>query len=75
MIKNMVKVGFVIGLLCLILAGYLAFFTDLMDSLGANGIVIISLIAGLGLLLLIPSKIYLMILYFQKKSNEIKREN
>ena len=52
MIERMVKIGFVVGLLCVILAGYLAFCTDIMDSMGVNGILIISLIAGLGLLVL-----------------------
>tara|TARA_R110001583_G_scaffold67490_7_gene192939 strand:- start:51468 stop:51695 length:228 start_codon:yes stop_codon:yes gene_type:complete len=73
MIQNMVKVGFFIGLICVLLAGYLAFFTELMDSMGTNGILIISLVAGFGLLLLVPSKIYLMIMYFQKKEPGSKK--
>jgi hypothetical protein len=66
MIQRIMKVCLIVGLISV------ANFTDLPVSMGANGIVIISLIIGLGLLLLIPSKIYLTILFFQRESEKKK---
>ncbi|WP_022941434.1 hypothetical protein [Psychromonas hadalis] len=68
--KIVMKICFWLGLLLVILGGGLATFTDLTVSMGVQGIVMVSLIIGIGLLLVIPSKIYLLILFLQEKESQ-----
>ncbi|WP_354624394.1 hypothetical protein [Psychromonas sp. MME2] len=56
----------VTGIMLVIVGVSLATFTDLTVSMGTDGVLMIGLIIGLGLLLLIPSKIYLTLLLLQK---------
>ena len=56
----------ILGLLLLLLAIYLAVFAELQNSMGMQGIKIIAAIAGTGLILLIPSKIFLSLWLMMK---------
>lgn len=66
LIKRLMTFCMITGLILVILGVSLATFTDLTVSMGADGVLMIGLIIGVGLLLLIPSKIYLTLLLFQK---------
>jgi len=54
----------IIGILFVIAGVGLAMFTDLTYSMGSNGVLMIALIIGFGLVLLIPSKVYLTFVFF-----------
>jgi len=59
----------ILGLALLLLAIYLATFAELQNKMGMQGIKIIAAVAGGGLILLIPSKIFLT-LWLMMKENE-----
>ncbi|WP_019616300.1 hypothetical protein [Psychromonas ossibalaenae] len=68
LINRVMTVCMVLGIMLLILGVCLAVFTNISVTMGADGVLLIALIIGIGLLLLIPSKIYLTLLFFQKGS-------
>ncbi|PKG39656.1 hypothetical protein [Psychromonas sp. Urea-02u-13] len=72
MLTNLLKGCLLVGVLLIIIGVILMAFTDVTVTMGMNGILMVSLIIGLGLLLSIPSKIVLTLLYLQKK-NKIRR--
>jgi hypothetical protein len=61
-IKRLLTVLICIGLALVIAAICLAVFGKLHTSMGAKGVMIIAATAGVGLLLLLPSKIFLTFL-------------
>lgn len=67
MLTNLLKGCLLVGVLLIIIGVILMAFTDVTVTMGMNGILMVSLIIGLGLLLSIPSKIVLTLLYLQKK--------
>lgn len=57
-----------LGGLCLVATGlYLIFVKQLHISMGISGVQIICAVVGLGLLLLIPSKIYLTLILMKDR--------
>lgn len=73
--KIIMTVCFWLGLLFVFSGVCFAFFADLTVSMGGNGIVVVSLIIGLGLLLVIPSKIYLLVVFLQEKESQPHHSN
>ncbi|GGB02757.1 MULTISPECIES: hypothetical protein [Agarivorans] len=59
-----------LGLLLVLGGVALAMFSDISVSMGVRGVQIIAGIIGLGLLLLVPSKILLTLLLMKQKSTE-----
>ena len=51
-----------LGLMLVIVAIYLAVFAEIHNSMGMKGIKIIAAVAGGGLILLLPAKIFLTLL-------------
>lgn len=66
-VEKIMKVILIIGLTLIIFGAYLAMFTTVTVSMGSTGILMIGLLLGLGLLLFIPSKIFLLLRFFQNK--------
>ncbi|MGY5452244.1 hypothetical protein ACVFI8_15055 [Agarivorans sp. MS3-6] len=60
------------GLMLVIGGVGLAMFTDISVSMGVQGVQIIAGIIGLGLLLLVPSKIMLTLILMKASSNDPK---
>ena len=58
-----------IGLLLVITAICLAVFARLHISMGVKGVMIITATAGVGLLLLLPSKLFLTLLLMKQNKN------
>ena len=59
-----------IGLLLVITAGCLAVFARLHISMGVRGVMIITATAGIGLILLLPSKLLLTILLMKPNDKD-----
>ena len=66
-VEKIMKVILIIGLTLIIFGAYLAMFTTVTVSMGSTGILMIGLLLGLGFLLFIPSKIFLLLRFFQNK--------
>jgi membrane protein implicated in regulation of membrane protease activity len=64
-----------LGLLLVLGGVSLAMFSDISVSMGVHGVQIIAGIIGLGLLLLVPSKILLTLLLMRQKSTEPPANN
>ncbi len=68
-LKRILTIVMFIGLILVLLAIALAVFARLHILLGAKGVVIITVTAALGLLMLLPSKIFLTLM-LMKKNND-----
>lgn len=66
-IEKLMKISFIAGLVLVIIGVSLATFSNITVSMGVDGVLLVSLIIGLGLLFLIPSKIYLTFVFFQRE--------
>ncbi len=61
-LKRIMTLVMFIGLALVLVAIYLAVFAQLHNSMGMKGIKIIAGVAGAGLVLLLPSKVFLTLL-------------
>lgn len=59
-----------VGLILVIVAIYLAVFAELHNSMGMKGIKIIAAVAGVGLIFLVPSKIFLTLLLMMNSKKQ-----
>ena len=69
-ILRLLKIAIYIGLVLVIAAICLAVFGELHISMGAEGVMIIAATAGIGLLLLLPSKILVTYLLMTKREKK-----
>ena len=65
-IKRAVTCIMLLGLALILLAIYLAAFIELQNEMGMQGIKIIAAVAGSGLVLLLPAKIFLTLWLMMK---------
>jgi len=72
-LQRTMKIIIGIGLLLVIAAICLAVFAKLHISMGVRGVMIITATAGAGLILLLPSKLFLTLLLMKqnKKNNDV----
>ena len=66
-IKLCMTCSMFVGLSLVLVAIYLAVFAELHNSMGMKGIKIITALAGGGLILLLPSKIFLTLLLMKNE--------
>ena len=59
-----------IGAILVLIGIGLVFFTDIYITKGANGVLLIAALIAIGLLLLVPSKIYLTLIFMQKSDEK-----
>jgi len=69
-IKRLLTAAMFTGLALVMVAICLVVFADLHNTMGMQGIKIISAVAGAGLVLLLPSKIFLTLWLMMKKEND-----
>ena len=64
----MLKISIVVGLFLLLLGHYFISYTGIIETLGVTGIIISAGCIALGLLLSLPTKIYLTILIMKREN-------
>ena len=71
-IKKLLTCAMFLGLALILIAIYLAVFAELHNVMGMKGVQIITAVAGGGLILLLPSKIFLTLWLMSKEDSRKK---
>ena len=68
------KICITIGILLILLGIYLHNFSDMIEAMGVNGIIISAMCIALGMILSLPTKMYLTFILVKQESDKKKQK-